>query len=188
MFEKLNNLVEVHNNYMERMRADGLKALKSGIGEFFEAHPEVARLSWTQCSPYFNDGEACEFRVNEIGVYFNDDVSAQYLRTVLADRNINHGEYVYDDVSYSSSRKNPETGLLGDEALVKLFAGIDAEGFDDYEQCSVYSLRDSQLKEDMSTLQGVLHAIEDVLEGTLGNHVQIVCTPEGIEVEEYEHD
>ena len=45
---------------------------------FFAVHPDIGALKWTQCTPYFNDGEACVFRVNNdfdvlLGKYVPDD-------------------------------------------------------------------------------------------------------------------
>lgn len=39
--------------------------------EIFNAYPDLAAFGWSQYTPYFNDGDACIFRVNE--VQFTDD-------------------------------------------------------------------------------------------------------------------
>lgn len=56
-----------------------LTMLKPNLEEFirqecmkaFKSLPNYTGLSWTQFSPYFNDGDACTFSVNEI--YLIDD-------------------------------------------------------------------------------------------------------------------
>jgi hypothetical protein len=43
------------------------------LQEFMKEHPQVKQIKWTQYTPYFNDGDACEFSVNCIGFYFEGD-------------------------------------------------------------------------------------------------------------------
>jgi hypothetical protein len=38
----------------------------------FANHPAMESFSWTQYTPYFNDGAACEFDVHRDGVEIND--------------------------------------------------------------------------------------------------------------------
>lgn len=45
------------------------------IREFLEDNPEVKGVSWTQYTPYFNDGDACIFDVNEFSFYLISDES-----------------------------------------------------------------------------------------------------------------
>lgn len=63
--DELENLVKVSNELMKKMEEDGQKALVAGFKGVFEAHPEMISFSWTQYTPYFNDGEACYFSVHE---------------------------------------------------------------------------------------------------------------------------
>ncbi len=50
---------------MEAARAEvkeaGKRAVKALFAAFFEAHPAVTAVGWTQYTPHFNDGDACEF-------------------------------------------------------------------------------------------------------------------------------
>jgi hypothetical protein len=48
--------------------ATGKESLAEPFGEFFKAHPRVKAIRWEQYTPYFNDGEPCEFGVNEFSV------------------------------------------------------------------------------------------------------------------------
>ena len=43
----------------------GKTALLEGFEALFEAHPELQAVRWTQYTPYFNDGESCEFSVHD---------------------------------------------------------------------------------------------------------------------------
>jgi hypothetical protein len=45
--------------------------------EIFAKHPDLERFSWTQYTPYFNDGDECVFGVNRdyIGLAMKDEVA-----------------------------------------------------------------------------------------------------------------
>ncbi len=49
-----------------KIKQDGMSALKLAFTEFFTAHPEVHALRWQQYTPYFNDGDTCEFSVYDV--------------------------------------------------------------------------------------------------------------------------
>ena len=40
--------------------------MKEIFTSFFEDHPEVTIIWWTQYTPYFNDGDTCVFNMNEV--------------------------------------------------------------------------------------------------------------------------
>lgn len=40
--------------------------LRPLFDEFFRQYPQVYALTWTQYTPYFNDGEECTFRVHDL--------------------------------------------------------------------------------------------------------------------------
>lgn len=43
----------------------GKAAVTKAIKQFLAAHPEVESLRWQQYTPYFNDGDSCEFSVRD---------------------------------------------------------------------------------------------------------------------------
>lgn len=44
----------------------GKEGILAEFREFFDKHPEVTGIAWTQYAPYFNDGDACTFSVHEV--------------------------------------------------------------------------------------------------------------------------
>ena len=48
----------------ESLVSDLRKEFPAYLAPLFEKYPEIKRISWTQYTPYFNDGESCEFCVN----------------------------------------------------------------------------------------------------------------------------
>jgi hypothetical protein len=48
----------------ESAKATASVALVEGLKEIFAAHPSLQTIGWTQYTPYFNDGDTCEFGVH----------------------------------------------------------------------------------------------------------------------------
>lgn len=48
------------------IKAEGSDAIKGRFKEIFDEFPAIKKIGWTQYTPYFNDGDACEFSVHEI--------------------------------------------------------------------------------------------------------------------------
>jgi hypothetical protein len=51
---------------IENSRKMGQAALTKGFNDIFNLHPEIKAIAWCQYTPYFNDGEACEFGIHDI--------------------------------------------------------------------------------------------------------------------------
>jgi hypothetical protein len=72
----------------------GKGTLKEEFKFWFEEFPELKGFGWTQYTPYFNDGEPCEFSVYEGGFFFSEED----LNKVLDGE-----EHLYDFDPYSLS-------------------------------------------------------------------------------------
>lgn len=46
--------------------------VKSIMQKIIELNPKLSEVYWTQYTPWFNDGESCEFGVNSIEAYGED--------------------------------------------------------------------------------------------------------------------
>lgn len=68
--ESIKDFTELHENFASQLKQKGTEKLKEVFKLFWEKNPEVKSISWTQYAPYFNDGDSCEFSVNE--VYFSN--------------------------------------------------------------------------------------------------------------------
>lgn len=69
-------LMELRAQYDELLEKEGENALKEAFKEFFAKHPSAHTITWTQYTPYFNDGDACHFSVHEM--VLNDDEDEDY--------------------------------------------------------------------------------------------------------------
>lgn len=69
----------------EQIKSVGELAIKELATEFFKAFPEVECFSWTQYTPYWNDGDVCEFGAHtdypEI-IYYKDPYDMDKERVV----------------------------------------------------------------------------------------------------------
>jgi hypothetical protein len=83
--DKMNEeLSEIRAQYQKKTQ----QIFKGMFKEFFDSNPEVKCVFWRQYTPYFNDGETCEF-----------SCYAAYAAVTNAKdyENISHGEYDGDD-------------------------------------------------------------------------------------------
>lgn len=53
-----------------KFQTEAQTMFKESLKSFFELNPGINALRWTQYTPYFNDGDACVFRVGD--VYFTN--------------------------------------------------------------------------------------------------------------------
>lgn len=54
----------------DKFRPAASEALNIRFKEFFEKHPIVEKVLWTQFTPYFADGDPCVFSVNDFELRF----------------------------------------------------------------------------------------------------------------------
>jgi hypothetical protein len=70
-------LQEQINELNKQMREKSKDLMKEAFREFFTKYDEVVEnIYWTQYTPHFNDGEACEFGVNDVFILLKDDEEA----------------------------------------------------------------------------------------------------------------
>lgn len=135
--------------------------------EFFAKNPGITGVVWTQYTPYFNDGDTCEFRVND-ATFTNapidelDEVRwGEYegeTENVWACENI---AYVLEsDRDYYKSTRD----------MILAAGGVDAES------CKLFN---------NAICSGEM---EEVMQAMFGDHVKVIATRDGFEVNDYDHD
>jgi hypothetical protein len=72
----------------EEMQSKSKELMKEVFREFFEKYADIVEnVYWTQYVPFFNDGEPCVFRVNDIFILLKDDENAcEYEGSTLFNR------------------------------------------------------------------------------------------------------
>lgn len=93
---------------LAKAKREAMAPVKAALFAEFKAAleraPEVAAYRWTQYTPYFNDGEPCEFRLN--------DLEWQKVESAEAD------EWEWDS---AMPGKPPGLDALGDDMLEGMF-------------------------------------------------------------------
>jgi len=70
-------LQEQINELNKQMREKSKDLMKEAFRDFLGKYDEVVEnIYWTQYTPHFNDGEACEFGVNDVFILLKDDEEA----------------------------------------------------------------------------------------------------------------
>ena len=78
-FQELQDKMEI---LRVEMKQTGRKLFSEASQNLFDKYPTLESFSWTQYTPYFNDGDVCEFGVNadyphiKLSTGFDEDVSA----------------------------------------------------------------------------------------------------------------
>jgi hypothetical protein len=68
-----NELNAAHQKIRDFAMNEGKKAIGDAFAICFALAPQVTKIVWTQYTPYFNDGESCEFGVGDPSVFVESD-------------------------------------------------------------------------------------------------------------------
>ena len=79
MFTKLTGMTKTVEELNTKIREAAREELKPALAEACEIFkteiPELEAITWNQYTPYFNDGEACEFSVGNMHAVTEEDSS-----------------------------------------------------------------------------------------------------------------
>ncbi|MFF9653065.1 hypothetical protein [Streptomyces sp. NPDC014622] len=129
--------------------------------------PTITEFGWTQYTPYFNDGDVCEFSVGEIWVRTTAEVDTD---------EIEHDDY---DLSLWG---HPSLGRVNYEYRGEWpnreYVELGYEGPDEKRYRRVKELNDAITS----------GAYENALLAAFGDHALVTVRKAGIEVESYEHE
>lgn len=165
MQNSLKGLIEVQTKLRKEFQDRAQTAFKEVVKELFEKNTGLGLVTWTQYTPYFNDGESCEFSLNE--AYFSNATDGD---------EIEYGDYQGDDDSVWSTEslvQHIQGGIRWDkETSVKVQAteGLDA----------------ASIQEFMDILNS--SEMEEIFEAMFGDHVKVTLTRKGIAVDDHSHD
>lgn len=113
---QFDHLISEHQRIRAEFQKSAQTLFKNITKEFFATNSGIKAVKWSQATPYFNDGDACIFRVND--AYFTNATGEEL-------DSVNHwGEYCGDDESILvfGSWELKSKAIEGvDAAQVKLF-------------------------------------------------------------------
>jgi len=190
----------------KEMSAKSTHFVEAACNQLFEVCPEIDSVFWMQYTPYFNDGDVCEFSVHEPQFTLVDDEEPDFYE----------GSYLYVESDLDIAQKHLEEALsyaADPGSWVEAFKTdyLNRYGRDYYTQNPrpVYSIQSAQ--EDVDRIRAFLDKYtaqdverinaaysslaneirmvdEDIMRAIYGDHVKVTITRDGTEIESYEHD
>lgn len=205
------------NDLKRQAQDSGTQLLAELTNDFFAKHGAIVdNIYWVQFTPYFNDGEACEFRVGDVFITLHGD------------------DNVYEDEGSVLPTAEDVTQLERSIELTKLWQqhpSVAIEryrqfskqhyGYDPFEKRGYYSLYNESnavslwnyneesvealeqrlqlyknilnnhpdLYTDFKILADTIASIdEDIMKTIFGEHVKIIVSESSTHIEEYQHE
>ena len=152
--ETFDQLIEEQRALQAKFQKTAQELFKQTTKEFFELNPKVTAIVWTQYTPYFNDGDTCEFNVNDATFTNAPDP-----------HNVRWGEYDGDEEVAEDGSE-----IFAWEGWGDCPAGLNEDACNSFSRMICSS------------------EMEDVMKAMFGDHVKVVATREGFDVDDYDHD
>ena len=133
--------------------------------EFFAKNPGVSAIVWTQYTPYFNDGDTCEFRVNDPTF-----TNAPDPENIVWEEYEGEEENVWTASNIAYVLNSDQQWYAEAKRLIQEQGGVDVES------CNMMARAICSSE------------MEDVMLAMFGDHSKVIATRDGFDVEEYEHD
>lgn len=169
-----------HTRYHRAYTPQPIEDLYPYFTEAFDKGIKAA--TWHQYTPYFNDGEPCEFSVYDLSVTNNEEVAEQWLDgNFYEDRLVEVDAKTYNDEYWAM--KNSRYSYFPYEIVEDKHYKRYEEGAYDY----IPSSDHPDGITDVNIPVGLLE-FEDALRSTFGDHTQVVVTPERVVQFDYEHE
>ena len=162
--EQFDALIEKQRALQKEFQASAQELFKETTKEFFDIVPQVKSIHWTQYTPYFNDGEECTFGVND--PYFSNA----------------EGEDL-EDITRWGEYDGEKDDIWSEESWALL----------EYTNNQVLRDKLSLTQEQAAAIKRFSKMIqsddmEPVMRAMFDDHVRVIATREGFDVEEHDHD
>lgn len=162
---------------------DSQSLFKVSCQEIFEKNPDFTSFSWTQYTPYWNDGDSCEFSAHTDYVYIDDEED--------------ESSFYNAEIDFKELKQKEKTI----KKLLSEIEGLKKQGKkeDDWEIRHKQSRIEELNKLDLENTEKRFNFLKDIndllknidqdtLEIMFGDHAKVVVTKDGIDVEKYDHD
>lgn len=107
----------------EKLKNELMEIVKTPINDFFNENPNVTYVCWTQYIPYWNDGEECEFDINDL--YFTnfggsiDEILERFEYGELYEEEEDKKNGVWVECVSSYQNKNPTKSYKNFDSLIR---------------------------------------------------------------------
>lgn len=187
------------------------KRLAEDIGSkpFFEAFqkltkvvPEITRLSWTQYTPHWNDGEACYFSVHEW--FYDAEINGQFFE---GEYEGGHFDYLHTDeeieklkeqiaIANEEYKKKLEEYIIKGTTLTRWGEPINYAKYKEETLKKALELREIYSSERIVEINSALEEFNslfksipsEIFEQIFGDHTKVIITNSGVKIDEYSHD
>jgi hypothetical protein len=186
------------------LRAEAKEAASAILHEttkaYFEKHGSIVeQIFWHQYTPWFNDGDTCEFSVCDPNVVLYADTNEEkYEEGSMYCSDL--AEYEANLAKWAEFKADPEAykDKINAEYSGKYFNVWNTR--DNYkphyiseqdllERIEQYKSYPKDFIKDTDALLNMIYKIDDsIKEELFGNHITVRMTANGIETEEYNHD
>lgn len=165
---KFDELLEKQRAIAAEFQQTAQQLFKETTTQFFVENPGVKAIVWKQYTPYFNDGDTCEFSVND--PYFTNAEGEDL-------HDISWGEYdgerddiwVAESIGWMMNRRD-DVYYKNTVALIEKSGGVNAKSCDNFSSIICSS------------------EMRDVMLAMFGDHVEVVATAQGFDVSSFDHD
>jgi hypothetical protein len=171
-FKTLQTEVTAFKEEFEALQAKYQEKMQGKIQQLLQAYftfdTECKMIHWRQYTPYFNDGEPCEFSVHE-PEFFGKGVDSD------GEETDDPNEIDFDE---SYDHQLPESNSNG-----QVYEGYISGKGAQYRPAT-------EIEKARHALSQIISAdsLEETLRYAFGDHVEVIVTANGIEAREYDHD
>jgi hypothetical protein len=152
-----------------QIQTEAKEVFAAASKEIFEKYGDkVGVFRWKQYTPYFNDGDECVFSKHDVWIFTPEDAEDEDLR-------YEEGSEVFygQNVSKTLYKKKSSDWVR----LEREYEAFENPDFD------------PEYGEPYTAIHDLCKLIdEDTAKALFGDHVEVIVTKDGVEVEEYSHD
>ncbi|AVH85066.1 hypothetical protein RsoM2USA_138 [Ralstonia phage RsoM2USA] len=157
LIDALNERIQEITREKQELGKEVVKELTAEIFEF----GTVKMIYWNQYTPYFNDGDECIFRINDL---------------MFCDRVIDCNPEHYDDEEYDED--------TGDRIVLNYGSIWSCTTKFDQSDVAAFGKETLEL---LRKFYQFMEQNEDLIRDIFGEHSEIFITEESVEVSEYDH-
>lgn len=181
------------NAVRAEISAAGREVVSAVSKAFFDRHQNVHGFRWTQYTPYWMDGEECEFSVNAPDL----EITRQTSRHSDGQQDlIRRKAYYLGEIEKAKAFIEAGEAVAGHQRRVRTYSQKDIERAE-AEIASIDAIitqaggleRYEAIVADFKMVARFIMSLKDSdLELIFGDHVEVLVTRSGTEVLEFEHD
>lgn len=181
---KFGSLAQKQRELEEEMKAAGEEALKEYFLEIFEKFPELKAVRWAQYTPYFNDGDPCEFGICD--PYFIIDGFGSESSWEDEDED-ESGNPLYYIGAWSLYEWVPDGPPI--KKTRSVWNAITRSYYkEEYDYQPQKKGNAHPFYETAQMIASDLQANERLLQLSIGDHAQVTVTRDKFTIEDYQHD